>query len=200
MKEIKEEKKTKEEKMEFVKGKKKNLKTKKVVSKKELEKEKIEEIPKKEIDQSKSLKIIFFILLIIVILLCYRLSKMSKTEVKEKANIVIPIIEKDDINEFSIDVSDMQKGKELDYVVKLINYDGENINTSKIKYTMTITEIEDIKLDVTKIGEEQSIKEKEIKGEMKAKEKEEIYFKIHLTANKSMNESAQISIKIETTG
>ena len=191
---------TKEEKKKSVKGKKKTQKIKKVVSKKELEKEKIEEIQKKEIDQSKALKIIFFMLLIIVVLLCYRLSKISKTEEKEKANIVIPIIEKDDINEFSIDVSDMQKGKELDYVVKLINYDGEDINTSKIKYTMTITEIEDIKLDITKIGEEQPIKEKEIKGEMKAKEKEEIYFKIHLTANKSMNESAQISIKIETTG
>ena len=193
-----------EKKKEEPKGKKQTTKKKtpqkKIVSEKEIEKEKIIVEPKKEVDHTKALKIIFFALLIVVILLCHRLSKISKTEEKIDANIVIPIVEKKDLNEFSIDVSDMKKQDELDYVIKLINYEDENITKENINYKITITKIDGIKIEKTKIGEEKQIKEDVIKGQMQNKEQEEIYYKLHLKATKNMNESAQISIKIETEG
>ena len=92
---------------------------------------------------------VFILLLILVIVLTVIAYKKDKEEKKNiRANIVIPLLKKDDSFHFNINALALSMSKE--YVFKITNYKDDKINDEELKYTIKITNTTSANLKLTK--------------------------------------------------
>jgi hypothetical protein len=115
---------------------------------------------KKKIDSLIILKTIFYLLIVLVIFLSV-LTVVKKNEHKNdvSANIVIPIVDKEDEAPFSVNLRALSEAKE--YVFKVTNYQDNKINNTDINYYIDVLNETDSKVTITKYGSDEDL----LKGE-----------------------------------
>lgn len=152
--------------------------------------------------KNEKILLIIFILLIILVFILSLLVYQKKKESKEKivANILIPIvIEKKDRN-ISLNVTNLINQDE--YILKITNYRGENINKNEIPYTITITNDSKAYISVRKDKEKQNLmvdQEATIITDLKLQKekKQEVYYFIKVTG-KNAKKSDKINITVSS--
>ena len=189
------EKKKKEEKKKVVK----KTTPKKNVPKKETKK-KVEE--KKKIDSLLVLKIVFCLLLILVIVLSIVVIKKKK-ELSEKvnANIVIPIVNKEDEAPFSINVQALQK--EGQYIFRLANFKSAEVNSEDLNYFIDLKNDSTCKVSLTEYGSNKNLldnqKESHIEmGKVPKDKQESIYYVVKTSDCGKITKKDYISVKVGT--
>lgn len=179
---------------------KKSYKDKKEIIKKETIKEKR---TFKEFWQSElTLKVVFFLLLILVMVLSILVyQKNKKVDEEVRANIVIPILKEEDHFDLKISASSLAISKE--YILKITNYKDGIINPSELSYKITIENGADCILEVTKDDLEENLMIVQEKSEILNQvliggEKEEVYYHIRMKLSNSVQNDDLIQVHIES--
>ena len=89
--------------------------------------------------QDKALLGTMALLLILVIVLAIVALTLKNNAANKKANITIPILEKQTQNEISVDLSEMAAGETKEYIFKISNYKDKDVNDKAITYNIEIT-------------------------------------------------------------
>ncbi len=117
---------------------KKNIKKKDKINSKKLDK------------QDKALLGTMGLLLVLIIVLMVVAINLKATTSSSKANITIPVLESKTQNEISVDLSEMHSGETKEYIFKIENYKGKEINTKDISYDIVITPSESASIKIYK--------------------------------------------------
>ena len=157
---------------------------------------------KKKIDKSNIALLCVLIALIITVCVLFGMVLKKKKEVSSKpvANIVIPVIKKDNKMTFSLDLYSMKENEE--YIFKITNYRGNKVIDSDIDYIIHLKNDTDAKIEVYRIGNDKvdlmkDNPDKEIKDlKVYKDEKEEIYFKVVVSNLKNVKEKELASFMI----
>ncbi len=108
-----------------------------------------EKTPKTNSD--KVLITVFFLLLILVVILGISvLNAKNKNIDKIKANVIIPVLGTKLNNSLSVDISNMKKTEEKEYIFKIANYRGNKINKENIEYQINLTKPKNVTLKLYK--------------------------------------------------
>lgn len=153
----------------------------------------------KIISSDKILLIVFCLLLILVITLFgIILQKKHEKETNPPANIVIPIYKEFTSYHFSISALGLAQKK--DYLFKITNYRGKEINSDNIKYEIKIENDTNSTIDITKEKEKKNLmtdkKSSIIEGEIKSHKKGEDIYKVSMTSHKKLTDNDFIRIEI----
>lgn len=148
------------------------------------------------------LLIIFIILLILVFILGGLVWKAKKTNSKKvTANLVIAVLDFNKEHNFSLNVANLVNKKE--YILKITNYRGDNVNQEEIPYTITLTNESKANVEVTKDESDQNLmvdQEATIIEDLKLKSgvKQDTYYYIKITGNDKVKSDDKINIKISS--
>lgn len=185
---------------------------KKSSKKNEVNKESINKsLPKKEnklLDKFKKfissyafLYSLFFVLLICVLVLGIVVF-VKRNESNNKAfNIAVPILEDGNRSAFNIDLAELKNREE--YVLKVTNYRGDNINTESLDYSITIRNESGVIIKVTKDDQDDDLMVDPVATIIEGvgfgtdKKEEDIY---HFTINddSKIEKDAVVSVEIAT--
>jgi len=182
--------------------------TKKVSTTKSIEKKEIvneNSKNKKTEKKDKSLlilKIVFVALVILVIFLFGQLlSKKKELDNQIKSNIIIAVVKKDERMPFSIALADVKEGQ--DYIIKVTNYRGDNINDYEANYSIDISNTTDSKIsfyeydgDKDLIQEQNSTLIENLK--LPKNKKKDVYYKVHFDKLKNVGKKDVINIAINS--
>ena len=157
---------------------------------------------KKNIDKTSVILLIVFITLCVTVCILFGLVLHKNKEMSKNptASIVIPVIKKDNKMTFSLDLYSMKEKEE--YIFKVTNYRGDNVNDFDINYSIYIKNDTDAKLELYRVGNEKvnlmdNIVDNEIKGfKLYKNEKEDIYFKVVVSNLKNVKKKELASIMI----
>lgn len=166
------------------------------------EKSNIKNSKKKNIDKTSVILLIVFITLCVTVCILFGLVLHKNKEMSKNptASIVIPVIKKDNKMTFSLDLYSMKEKEE--YIFKVTNYRGNNVNDFDINYSIYIKNDTDAKLELYRVGNEKvnlmdNIVDNEIKGfKLYKNEKEDIYFKVVVSNLKNVKKKELASIMI----
>lgn len=166
------------------------------------EKSNIKNSKKKNIDKTSVILLIVFITLCVTVCILFGLVLHKNKEMSKNptASIVIPVIKKDNKMTFSLDLYSMKEKEE--YIFKVTNYRGDNVNDFDINYSIYIKNDTDAKLELYRVGNEKvnlmdNIVDNEIKGfKLYKNEKEDIYFKVVVSNLKNVKKKELASIMI----
>ena len=130
--------------------------TKKVTPKKEVSSKSKKKKKSKKIDSTVILTIIFCLLLGLVVALSVVVIK-NKLDHKDdiKANIVVPIVNKEDEAPFSVNLRALNESNE--YIFKIANYSGMKINKEKLNYYIDVLNETDTKVSLSKYGSKENL-------------------------------------------
>ena len=151
----------------------------------------------------KVLTIIFYALIVLVIILLIAAIKKEKsTQQITKSNIVIPLIEADSKNEFSLDLSSLTKNEEKEYIFEVTNYKKETINNTDTNYQIIVTKPEDVSLEVYKNNSNENLLPNDddqfiITSELSKEEKSKDQYKLIVKLNEEPTENSKVSVNIE---
>ena len=189
--------------------KKKNVKKttpkKKVVEDKKevVNKPKKKKTNKKKLDSLLILKIVFCLLVVLVVVLGCIVAK-QKADHKDdiKANIVIPIVDKEDEAPFSINLRALNEAKE--YVLKVTNYQGSKINNTNLNYYIDVLNETDTKVSLTRYGSNENLLSNESTttidcGLVPKEAKSETYYVIKMLEAGSLGKDDLVKIKVRAT-
>lgn len=173
----------------------------KVELKKEVKLEKTEPKKKaKKADSSMALLIAFCLLLVVVIVLSIVvIQKKHENKNKITANIVIPIVNKEDESAFNINVSELnRKGQ---YVFRIANYKDKEINQEDLNYTVDIKNSSDSRISVTQHGSDENLMVDQNRtiiagGKLGKHEKDSLYYVIKILEPGTIKKTDLISVKI----
>lgn len=112
-------------------------------------KEKSKKSPKKVTNQEKALLIVFFLLCLLVIGLLIAVIRI-KNQGTNKANVLIPVLKESMESEIGVDLSSLKASEEKEYVFKIANYKGSEVNKQEIKYDINITPSESATIELYK--------------------------------------------------
>lgn len=153
----------------------------------------------------KILFIIFSLLVILVIILgIFAINKKSTTKETVKSNIIIPIMEKNSKNELSIDISQMKKDQQKEYIFKVTNVQDKNINKENIEYSIKFTKPSSITLELYKNNSDKNLLSNQenlaLSNNMLAKNKEQIdIYKLVIKTDKSTTDTTTlVTMQIES--
>lgn len=166
------------------------------------EKSNIKNKNSKNIDKTSVILLIVFITLCVTVCILFGLVLHKNKEMSKNptASIVIPVIKKDNKMTFSLDLYSMKEKEE--YIFKVTNYRGDNVNDFDINYSIYIKNDTDAKLELYRVGNEKvnlmdNIVDNEIKGfKLYKNEKEDIYFKVVVSNLKNVKKKELASIMI----
>lgn len=166
------------------------------------DKSNIKNSKKKNIDKTSVILLIVFITLCVTVCILFGLVLHKNKEMSKNptASIVIPVIKKDNKMTFSLDLYSMKEKEE--YIFKVTNYRGNNVNDFDINYSIYIKNDTDAKLELYRVGNEKvnlmdNIVDNEIKGfKLYKNEKEDIYFKVVVSNLKNVKKKELASIMI----
>ena len=105
---------------------------------------------KKSISEKIMFAIFCLLLILVIVLGIVAINKKNSTKATGRANITIPIIEENSQNELSIDISNMKKGEEKEYIFKITNTQDNNINKVTLKYSIKFTKPSSVTLSLYK--------------------------------------------------
>lgn len=157
---------------------------------------------KNKYDKTSIIMLVIFIILCITVCLLFGLvlhknKELSKTPT---ANIVIPVIKKDNKMTVSLDLYSMKENEE--YIFKVTNYRGDKVNDFDINYSIYVKNDSDCKIELYRIGNDKvnlmdNIVDGEIKGfKLYKNEKEDVYFKVVVSNLKSVKKKQLVSFMI----
>lgn len=162
-------------------------------------------INNKKSNSEKVLLIVFCLLLILVIILSVvAINKKNTTKTTIKSNIIIPIIEKNSQNELSIDISNMKKKEEKEYIFKITNTQDKNINNEKIEYSIQFTKPSYVTLELYKNNSDKNLLSDQdnliLSNNQLAKNKEQNdIYRLIIKNDKNTTDSAKlVTIQIES--
>lgn len=152
--------------------------------------------------QDNALLITFVILVILVIVLTIIAINMKNAKEKEKANIIIPVLEKNAESEIGVDISQMKKGESKEYIFKVSNYKDKDINEEVLTYDIDVTPSEKAKIKLYKNGsnknliDEDDLLIEENKLPKKDKTEDEYHMIIEVTSQPDSQD--KITLKIQS--
>lgn len=146
------------------------------------------------------LVIVFIALLGLTIFLGVK-AKNAKEDLKEhvRANIVIPVLGSGTKSDISVDVANMKKGEEKEYIFKVSNTKEENTNPEEVIYAVQFGYDKSIYLEVTKNEDESNVLDKDnwIKdNKLQKDEKQEDIYKVKIKALKNTKKKQLINITV----
>lgn len=159
-------------------------------------------IPKTEIEMI--LTVTFIVLLIIVIILSIKAFNLKKEfDAKNDMDLVIPVLEAETNNAFSVDLSEMKKDEIKEYKFMITNYKDKVIAEEELEYNIELTNNSDsvsIKLyreeeDKNLLTEEGNTYSIENNKLIKDKKDTDTYYLI-IRAKEATEKEDNISIKI----
>ena len=168
---------------------------KKEVSKKKTTKKTIQK-------QDKALIITFVGLIVLVIALAIVALNMKTITDREKANIVIPILEENSENVISIELNDMVKEDVKEYIFVVSNFKDKEILKKSIEYDVDVTPTENTTVKVYKNSSNDNLLTEDDllieNNKFKAKKKTEDTYKVVITAKEKPTETEKITLKINS--
>lgn len=157
---------------------------------------------KKMSKQEKALAITFVLLLILVVILSGIVIYMKNDIRNTKANIVIPILESETESELSVDVTQLKKGVDKEYIFKVSNYKNNNVNEEKIRYNIEIDKPDSVFVELYKDEEKNNLLVNDTlvitDNELPAKSKKEDVYRLVIKVNLTVENNEKITIKINS--
>ena len=149
----------------------------------------------------KFLKIVFFILLIVVLVLGVMVYKAYLKDKKEThADIVIPVMKSGD--EFAFNINAYELSKSNEYVFKITNYTNKKINSKKTSYRINIMNNTDSVISVTKNSSERNLMEKQkstiVKEVIESSKERDIFFHVKVKSSGKLSKNDLIAVRIES--
>ncbi len=154
---------------------------------------------KKFLNSYNILLIVFILLIILVLFLSFLIYRKKKeNEGKIVANILIPLVIKEKDRNLSLNAIELVNKD--DYILKITNYRGDNINSEEMPYNITITNNSKLKVFVRKDSSKDNLmidqKATTITDlNLKAKKKQEDYYFIKITG-KNAKKDDKINITV----
>lgn len=150
--------------------------------------------------QEKVLAITFILLLFLVIVLSVFVVHMKNDVSNKKASIVIPILEEGTGSELSLDVEQLDKNKDNEYVFKISNYKNEYVNKRKLKYTIKIEKTDNISVQLFKNNEDNNLLANQvlIENELPYNNKKEDVYRLIINVKSEVFDNEKITIKINS--
>lgn len=152
--------------------------------------------------QDKILLYTFIGLIALVLVLGVVALNVDKIHKNNETDIVIPIIEESSENQWSIDVSNMEKGEEKNYIFSVRNYKDKKVLESGISYSIEISSSENITISVYKNNSSKNLITSDdmiIENNVFEKEgKTEDTYKVVIKAKTSPKKGEQLTIKINS--
>lgn len=155
---------------------------------------------KEFINSTKTLSVIFILLLgLVVFLTILCINKNKEADNNKFANMVIPVYELNTNYEFSINAKILAETDE--YVFKIVNYRKDKLNKEEVSYQIEINNETDSIIKVYKDDNKKDLmddqKQTIIKGKnLSIKEKENIYYHVKVTKFNKLKNTDKISVKI----
>lgn len=158
---------------------------------------------KKQIDRLDILMLSIIVLLgIIILFMGVKLIKTSMNNSKEvKANIVIPVLEKNEASTIILSMDEFNKNSE--YRFKVNNYRKNKVNKEAIEYTIYVNNEDETDIFISKYGENNNLAQegKNFKIEnnkLKAKKKQSDIYVVKINSKKNINKDSKVRINIES--
>lgn len=152
--------------------------------------------------QDNALLTTFIILVILVIALTVVALNMKNISNKEKANITIPVLEKNSESEISVDISDMNKGDKKEYIFKVTNFKDRILLNNNITYDISITPSENATVKLYKNNSDKNlISENDLlieNNKLPKKDKTSDEYHLIIEANQQPSSKEVITIKINS--
>lgn len=146
------------------------------------------------------LKLVFFLLLILVIVLGVMVYKKdNEMSGKVTANIVIPVFEEGSSSSVTINADNLSS----DYIIKVTNYRGDSINSSELKYSVNVLNSTSSSIQVLKNKSQDNLmvdnKNTIIEGEtLKKNTKENVYYYIRINDYSKVKKDEKIVVRIDS--
>lgn len=152
-------------------------------------------------DSTDLLLVIAFVSLLVLTIILGVKVKNTKEDLKEhvRANIVIPVLGAGTRSDISVDVANMKKGEEKEYIFKVSNSKEDNINPEEVIYNVVFGYEKNISIEVTKNDSEENVldKDKKIKdNKLQKDEKQEDVYKVKIKALKNTKKKQLIDITV----
>ena len=198
--------------------KKKDTKEKKITKKPVTKKKEVKKVVKKEektavpnaepfgvrfkkfVSSYKFLYAAFGILFVVVILLACMVFVKGNEEKQKKSNIVFSIMEKNTRNYINLELAGLV-GRE--YMLKVTNYRGNQINSDGAEYKIEVTNDTDVEIEVLKENQGENLitdqKHTIIEGDsFGKKEKEEVVYYFKVKNSDKLKDGDSIRIEVES--
>ncbi len=148
------------------------------------------------------LVIVFIALLALTVFLGFK-AHYAKQDLKEhvRANIVIPVLGKGNTSDISVDVANMKKGQEKEYIFKVSNSKEDNVNPEEVNYTVIFGYNDSIYLEVTKNEGTENVLDNENKikdNTLQKDEKQEDIYRVKIKAKKNTKKKQLINITVKS--
>lgn len=148
--------------------------------------------------------LVTFIMLFILVIVLLVVATTMKSGKKTQANIVFPILSEKTQSTMSLDLSKLKQDDIQEYVFKVTNFKNKTISKVKIKYSISIENVDSVKLSMYKNDSEEDLipqnkKQIVLSGNKlpKNKKTEDVY-KLIIRATKTPTEDEKITIKINS--
>jgi len=156
----------------------------------------------KNIKTEKKLLLIFLLLVLIVSILGIKTHKLSKTKLKEEQNVdlKVPILKKNQTSRFNITISKLKKDDELNYVVKIVNYEDKLILKKDINYNLELDYDENISIEVYEQNKNINLLTDDKKTEdikLRGNQKEEKIYILNIKTNNDIDLN-KISVRVNS--
>ena len=172
----------------------------KKVSKRKNNKKEIGKIEKFQafITNEKTLLVIFILLAILVLFLFIRILKVRKEKaINPAANIIVPVLEKNQVVPFNIDAYRLANNEE-EYVIKITNYSGSKVANEEYDYKIEVDNYSNSDISITKENDNKNLIDEKttIEGKLKKGKKDTIYYHVKITKDKGIKEKELIGIRV----
>lgn len=152
--------------------------------------------------QDKALLVTLALLVVLVVTLAVVALNLKNTVSKEKANIVIPILEAKTQNEIGVDLSGMSVGETKEYIFKVSNYKGKDVNKKELTYDILITPSESATIELYKNDSKKDLvaeNDYELEdNKLSKKKKTEDEYHMIIKTTKKPEKKDKIAIKINS--
>lgn len=152
--------------------------------------------------QDKALIATFIGLIVLVIVLGIVALNMKSITEKEKANIVIPILEEHSENVISIELNDMAKDDVKEYIFVVSNFKDKEVLEKTIEYDVDVTPTENTSVRIYKNSSSDNLLTEDDllieNNKFKAKKKTEDTYKVVIVAKETPKENEKITLKIKS--
>lgn len=179
---------------------KKKAETKKTTSTKKTATKNTNKKKTKKLDSLFFMKLAFVLLVILVVILSIIvIVKKQESKNNLKANIVIPMVDKEDEAPFSVNLRALNESGE--YVFKVTNYNDKKINKEDLNYYIDVQNKTDTKVELTKYGSKDNLLNGEIEttiegGKVPTEEKKDVYYVVKITSPGKLTKDDYLNIKV----
>lgn len=156
----------------------------------------------KKLDKQDKILLITLVLLIILVIALLISALNLKNKESKKANITIPILEKQTKNEISVDLSEMASGETKEYIFKVSNFKDKVVNEKNANYNILITPSKNAIVELYKKGSTKNLVAKNVyeieNNKLPKNKKTEDEYHMIIKTTKTPNKTDKIVLKINS--